>query len=417
MSLQLVTKSAEVKLMETLHDIEDATRWRAVHFHLGALIEQYQSEYQFKIAINLIYDLLKDHQGGIFLLNDNGIIVMCADMEDNTQSKLIFQLRYLYMDDPLAYTDDGQENPNFCDSYHLGDQWQAFSSLASKKMARSVRRNSKPEVQSAAKPALTHINIPNQPVLTKEVALSATSLSRIEQELKRTDFSKLWRRQPVCAVGEGNKVRRVFDELYVHIAHLRRTVDADIDFFSNRWLFKYLTEVLDYRMIKLICGSPHQFFNAPLSLNLNVETLLSSWFSELDTAIPAASKVSVVIEVPVLDAFADINAFMLARDEVQKLGYRLCLDGLNIHSFNQISRSKLGADLIKLQWNADEEKDLAKSHNRQLSEAIEAAGSNRVILCRCDNRAAVEYGQALGVALFQGRYIDSLIDPNSIVEN
>ena len=55
----IVQKSAELKLMELLGIIRDPAGWQAVHFHLSDLLEQYQSEYQFKIAINLIHDLLK----------------------------------------------------------------------------------------------------------------------------------------------------------------------------------------------------------------------------------------------------------------------------------------------------------------------------------------------------------------------
>ncbi len=411
MALQLVTRSAEVKLMETLHDMRDAPRWKAVHFHLGRLLEQYQSEYQVKIATNLIHDLLKDHDGGIFLLVDHGIIVLCSGMEKNLQSKLIFQLRYLYMDDPLAYTDDGQENLEFCDSYDLANQWQEFSDLVAKKMARSVRK-----IQTVERPEPKPVIEPPAPAV-KNTHLSAVNLAAIEKDLGKTDLSKALRRQPVCAAQPGAKVRRVFDEIYIHIAHLRQTMKAEIDFFSNRWLFKYLTQLLDQRMIELIRQNPSHFLSSPISLNLNVETLLSSWFSDFDAAISPSSKVSVVIEVPVVDAFADLSAFMLARDEVQKLGYRLCLDGLTTQSFTQIDRGKLGADLVKVQWNADMQSDLHTSQNQRLADAIQMAGTNRVILCRCDNRQAVEYGQALGIPLFQGRYIDTLVNPTALIEN
>jgi hypothetical protein len=40
-----------------------------------------------------------------------------------------------------------------------------------------------------------------------------------------------------------------------------------------------------------------------------------------------------------------------------------------------------------------------------------------VILTRCDNKQAVEYGQALGITLFQGRYLDGLVNPKSSVKN
>jgi hypothetical protein len=40
-----------------------------------------------------------------------------------------------------------------------------------------------------------------------------------------------------------------------------------------------------------------------------------------------------------------------------------------------------------------------------------------VILSRCDSRQSVSYGQALGISLFQGRYLDRMINPQQKVEN
>ena len=128
-------------------------------------------------------------------------------------------------------------------------------------------------------------------------------------------------------------------------------------------------------------------------------------------------KVSMVIEIPAVDAFSNMEGFILARREAQKKGYRICLDGLSAQSLPQMNREKLGVDLMKLQWNADSESDLTSLENKELADAIARCGSNRIILCRCDSLQAVEYGQALGLSLFQGRYIDSLVAPNSRVEN
>jgi hypothetical protein len=52
-----------------------------------------------------------------------------------------------------------------------------------------------------------------------------------------------------------------------------------------------------------------------------------------------------------------------------------------------------------------------------MMKAVKAIGSNRVILCRCDNRKAIEFGHSLGVSLFQGRFIDGVLNPTSKVEN
>ena len=83
------------------------------------------------------------------------------------------------------------------------------------------------------------------------------------------DLHKVIRRQPVCAVLKDMQVRRVFDELYIHISHLRQLLHSEVDFLSNRWLFKYLTNILDERMlIELIQASPRQYLGSPVSINM-----------------------------------------------------------------------------------------------------------------------------------------------------
>lgn len=431
--MQLFVKSAEIKLMDTLAGIRgEAPGWHAVHFHLSDLLEEYKSEYQVKIAINLIHDLLKHAKGFVFLLADQSIIVMCYGLEKSVEDKLVFQLRYLYMDDPLAYTDSGQENPDFCRVYHLGREWQDFFDLCARHMEAFDRKHPSSEWMQdktamrsqPSEPKLPVIERPSRampaierPLRKTDSKLSASTLARIEDDLIRADLQKVLRRQPVCAVLPNMTVRRVFDEMYIHITHLRQLLHSEVDFLSNRWLFKYLTRSLDERMIALIRREPTRYLNSPISLNLNVETLLSGAFTEFDSMIAPQTRVSIVIEVPVVDVFADMGAFMLARAEVQKLGYRVCLDGLTTASFTSINRERLGLDLLKVQWNADVLGDLQSAKNSALIKAVQDTGSNRIILCRCDNRDAVEYGHALGISLFQGRYIDSMLNPTSKTEN
>ncbi len=450
--MQLYDKAAEMKVMQKLSEVRDMPiGWQAIHFHLSQLMEEYKNEYQSKIAINLMHDLLKKYDGAIYLLENNDMIVMTFKLEKTVQTKLIFQLRYLYMDDPLAYNAQGQENPDLCTVYELKHSWKTFYEVYSRymstrrnvsNMGKSVRQPEppprgrpanqievKPEPRIEPKEEVYNsplieepeiIDLPepdNKHDVTKKLQNSLSGLTTIEQELRHIDLTKAIRRQPVCAVLPNMTVRRVFDELYIFIAELRQTMGIDSNFFSNRWLFKYVTHILDERVLEMVRQKPSQFLKDPISINLNVETLLSSWFADFDAAINPAARISIIFEIPVVDVYADMAAFTLARQEVQRLGYRVCLDGLTTSSFRSISREKLGLDLVKVQWNADVQSDLNNRENKELADAVQAAGSNRVILCRCDNRNAVEFGHALGISLFQGRYIDSVLDPTSKVSN
>src|SRR4051812_35776646 len=111
----ITTKDAEIKLVDTVQSLqEEGGDWLGVIFHFSRLLEHYKSDYQIKIAINLINDLLRAYQGGIFVCYDSTLFVVCRDVSDALLGKVIFQMRYLFMDDPLSYNSEGQENPEFC---------------------------------------------------------------------------------------------------------------------------------------------------------------------------------------------------------------------------------------------------------------------------------------------------------------
>lgn len=397
--MNIIERSAEAKLVEMLTEIRgSADSWTAINFNLHQLMEQYRSDYQLKIAVNLAADLLASSQGSIFAFEDGGMVVLANHISTILTNKLIFQLRYLCMDDPLAYTEDGHENPEFCTVFSLGTEWQKCMNFATRRMTTGARGDKTETIMSSSQ-------------------LSATRMAGIERDLAQVDILPTLRRQPVCAITASGAVKRVFDELYVHMPHLRQLLKVDVDFVSNKWLFRYLTQLLDARVLALVKANPVHYLAQPISVNINLEALLTEWFAKFDAALQPAQKVAVVFEIPVVDVFADITAFHIAREAVQKLGYRVCIDGLTTQSFLQIDRENLKADLIKLQWNADVESDITAPHNQQLKAAVEACGPNRVILCRCDNKNAVDYGKAMRISLFQGRHLDGVINPKAEITN
>lgn len=433
-----VTKESEVKLVESLGALaEERDNWRAVIFHLSEMQEDAKSEYQVKISVNLVLDLLREFDGGVFVLSTGSMVVMCRQLPSPLLNKLIFQLRYLYMDDPLAYGLDGSENPDFCTIYDLSERWDDFYEECNRRMmlvARKRPAGAAPARPAAAKPSEPAANPqmsaapvrPSEPEMrmidrtgkaVRDDAFSASRLARIETDLVNADLSRAIRRQPICAAVPGTAVRPVFEELYIHMPHLKQLLRADVDFFSNQWLFRYLTQILDARMLWMLKHYASRFLQSPISINIHVETLLSDAFREFDAAVKPEVRVATVLEVPIVDVFSDIMTFLHAREQVQRLGYRICIDGLNTTSFLQIDRARLGADLIKLQWNADRESDLNSPENRKLVEAVKACGPNRVILCRCDSKYAIQYGQAMGLSLFQGRYVDLLLNPSAKIAN
>jgi hypothetical protein len=425
--MKMVQRETEANLIELLSNLADKLPgWQAVAFAFSNLLEHYKSEYQIKIALNLLNDLLGDRDGAIFICEDCTIYVVVKSVPKPLMDKMVFQLRYLFMDDPLAYSPEGDENPEFATLYDLETAYEVFLNLIKRRLVQRVRKT-----QAEQRPmpkTMQPGSVPTaKPGDKKELAkptsanssfyFNASSLAGIERDLRAADISGVIRRQPVCASIPDTAVRTVFDEMYINIAELKKLLGTEIDIISNRWLFKYLTQVLDDKMLELLQNDPTTYLHTPVSINLNIPTLLSNRFTEFDATVKPAVKVSIVMELQIADVFADMAAFLIAKDVAQKLGYRVCLDGVTDLSFPQIDRQRLGFDLIKLQWNADTDLDAKSPQNVMLAEAVKRCGVNRVILTRCDNEQAIRYGQMLGLSLFQGRYLDSLVNPKANVTN
>lgn len=410
--MKIISNSAEAKLIELLKDIEiEADAWHALCFNFSRLEEYNKSDNKMKIAINLIKDLCVDLEGVVYLFDDYSLYVLLKGVSQSLLDKMVFQLRYLFMEDPLAYSGEGEENAEFSHLYHLEDDWEGFQDLSQLRLQaivkkRTQRRAKKDEAFAAENDVDVSL-------------LTAAKLSGIESDLMHADMSRVLRRQPVCAVaGNGmGHVQGVFDEMYVNIAHLQTMLGLKVNLLSNKWLFKYLTEILDERMLAMVQRSPSRYLEEPISLNLNVKTLLSKQFMEFDAVTKPAMKVSIVIEVQVADVYTDMTAFLTALETVQSLGYRVCLDGVSESALALIDRKQLGFDLLKMIWNARGVEEVGSDSYKRIQEGVERCGKNRIILCRCDNEEAVEFGKSLGISLFQGRYLDKHINPQSTILN
>lgn len=381
----------------------DPNTWRAVHFRFSKLHESHKNDYQTKIAINTVRDFVKEGDGAIFCMTDRDILVICKGVSKNQIDKMVFRLRYLFADDALSYIEGGQENPDFSTMFDLAVDWEKVDAIA------------KAKLEQVHKPANPGMKVSQEELTAKP--LTPTRLVNLEKDISAADLTKVMRRQPVCAVLPSKPVRRVFDEFYINIAHLRRLIMANVDFTSNRWLFTYLTQMLDVKMLSMLSKQGSDYFDQPISLNLNVETLLSDSFAAFNASVKPSIKVSIVIEIHVADVFADMPSFLLAKEAVQKMGYRVCLDGLTEQSFPQVSREKLGFDLAKLQWSPKMLKGATSPEMKEIARAIEACSPNRMILCRCDGKDALSFGQQFGISLFQGRHLDLILNPDSKVVN
>jgi hypothetical protein len=400
--LRIIKKEGEKRLLDIIGKLKDETDYTVIHFRFSQLFDHYKNEYQHKISINVINDILVDAEGYVIAASDYDIFVICRNVVRPVIKKMIFQLRYLYMDDPLAYDTEGNENPEFYESFELKNSWRQIFNLARDKAAELQKQKDKA--------ARVRKDVGDPYELTPE------RLSRVEAELGKINIAEAFRSQPICAAKSAG-FQPVLNEMYINIAALSELTASHVNLTSNRWLFRYLTELLDIKMLEHVNKNSRRIMSSAVSMNLNIETILSANFAEFDRNLASAAKKNVVLEIQASDVLGDVGGFLAARDHAQELGYRICIDGLTALTIRQIDRQSLGFDLAKMFWPADVKSDARTRDGSQLREAIERCGKSRIILARCDAADAVYYGQALGISLFQGRYVDSIVNPDSEIVN
>ncbi len=246
--------------------------------------------------------------------------------------------------------------------------------------------------------------------------LDPPNLTIIQEGIALADLSTMIRKQPVCAVVQGQKPRVVFDEIYTSMQSLRRALTPNVNLHANRWLFQALTEYLDARMIEYLTWNDDATACSSFSVNLNVSTLLSPEFLELGELVREKLRGSIIVELQLVDVYSDLSGYFFARDVLRERGFKFCLDGMNHHSLPLVDREALGFDLVKLFWHSDLHDQLDGAHRDRLHRAAQQIGPERLILARCDSEQALEVGRSLGAALLQGRLIDSLLQDSATPE-
>ena len=180
---------------------------------------------------------------------------------------------------------------------------------------------------------------------------------------------------------------------------------------ADPFLFRHLVAKLDIFMLAATTGDLEH--DRPmlggvrtgmwLHVNMSVEAVMSTAFDLLADAaarIPAR----IAVEIALLEAFADTDAFLRARARVQRAGFKLVLDDVTHHALAVTKPAHLGYDWLKLDWS----RQLLQA-NDMLDRAIQGIDPGKIILQKADTEDAVRWGLARGIRCFQGRHIDAIL--------
>ena len=373
---------------------------KVVHLHLSYLRPMNRREQHIRTAVSNFEPLVASMDAQVFTVKNSDIYVIYKTSAHPQVETSVQQVRYLFDEDPLVAEEDNSEQ-KFATWLDAEEDFDAILQSVQNLAQAERKRQSEVRGRMDARAALKAKQEKGEPLTPKVLA-------RVETALARADLSNLVRRQFICRVDAQMVPEQLFSELFISIKDLRKTMLPDVNLVANRWLFQHLTTTLDKRMLAMLTETNSFSFSDDVSFNINVATVLSPEFQAFDENISAGRRGAMVIELQKEDIFCDLGAYVFAREFVQEKGYKVCIDGLTVESISIIDRERLGADLVKLVWHPDLA-DGGEELHEKLRSMVKRGGGDRIIMCRCNNRESIDFGHSVGIELFQGRHVESLI--------
>ena len=398
----------EQSLTEYLQRIgAHSERGWALHIHLSKLGPRSRNE-NLVFALDMFRSLVSQFSGRVFMMKNGDVVCVLKDSRIAEIKAGLRRIQMLFHDDPLFHLEQDSD-AKFSTTYNLNDCFTQFQAVAE-----ALVNDVAPKPQSpTAAPA------PERRPEFDAAPLDLGKLASVVETVSTLDLSRLMRHQPACLITEDRVIVPVFEEIYTSIPDLERSLGPNVRLTSDRWLFQHLTKALDRRSLQMLTRKSvadtsvdhgiaqlrdKLLSTGNFSINLNVSSALSPEFQAFDASISSMIRGTVVLEFHKIDVFADLGSYLYVRDFARKRGYRICLDGLSHLSLPFMDRADLGVDLMKIYWTNDMPDD--RLHIRKL---VEHAGEHRMILCRCDTDQAIEYGRSIGISLFQGKQVDTMM--------
>jgi EAL domain-containing protein (putative c-di-GMP-specific phosphodiesterase class I) len=366
----------------------------AVQIHMSRLITFRQLPECFEVVRVMLAREAKKVDASLFALFNSDLFVVFPRDALARMDETIGRVRHILAVDPYF---SGGENAGetFCSHFDLSSDFSALADCIEQLVQARAEKD--------------HLSRTSKPAAGEGKPLDLGNLALLEKTIAQADLSTMTSRQPICEVGDDGRPVPLFYELFTSIGTLRQMLMPDQNLFSDRWLFQYLTNKLDQRMLAWLVRNDDATLRHSFSLNINIASVLSPRFLEFDAGLDKTRRNTIVIELQKMDVFADIARYIFAREFLLDRGYRICLDALTSLSLPFVERQKLGFDLVKLHWTPELRRQIEGRDGEKLRDAIAAANPRRIILMRCESDDAIELGRELGISLFQGYFLDHLL--------
>lgn len=301
-------------------------------------------------------------------------------------NNIVLRVRKLFEGDPVT-VDDAEGNDQFIAWYDL-----ALDAAVAIHAAQLLRQ----EAQVA----------PPRTVGPQLPSITPATLDEVQKKLAFANVAPFIRDQVALRINPETKEASIeFYEFFLSVGDLQRTIAPNINLFGDRALFQDLSRTMDVRMLETVQRHPQARGSPCISLNLNLETILTPAFGTFIQHLEKGQKV--IVEVTAADLLTNISMFIDVRNVMASMGHAILIDGLTTTTIEMLDVAAMKPDYIKIVW-APELLDVANpASNANTSSLIAQIGAEKAVLSRCESAAALSWGLKTGICVFQGHFLDA----------
>ena len=376
----------ETLLVDTLDRMRRNPEGRkVVHLRLSQLLPPNRTSVRIKIVTRMFRTLESGRNAQLFSLANDDLVMIVTSGAQRDVNNILHRIRKLYEGDPITIEDANGDR--FVTWYDL--QLDAAMAIHAAQMMRQEAQQAQPKAAITGLPSLT-------PALLDEV----------QKKLAHVNVAPFIRDQVALRVNAATKEASIeFYEFFLSVGDLQRAVAPNLNLLGDRWLFQDLSRTMDMRMLETVIRAPHARGTPCISLNLNLESVLTQTFGTFIERIEKGQKV--IVEVQAVDLLTNINMYLDVRNVLGGMGHAILIDGLSTTTLQMLDVAGMKPDYAKIVWTPELLDMMDPASNRNAGHMVQEIGTEKVILSRCDSPAALAWGLKSGISVFQGHFLDS----------
>ena len=367
-------------VLETLERVaKNRSDYKVLYANVSKLKPKNRHPQFVKVIARLFDDLVAVSEGRLFVLNNGDCVILGKNLVDKNIEITVDKLRRGLITDPIWAAHGENE---FTKLYEPEDFEKVVSHIQN----------------------LIDANSDDSEVALK-TPLDAGQIEVIKNHLDEVNIVDVVKHQKVFRFEGPNKFRVLFEEFFVAVKDLSKLFDKNVDLTANKWLFLYLTQMLDKKTMYSFAFSRIKNKPKNVSLNLNLSTMFLPEFEDFVHMLEENGQ-KIIAEVQLMDILNNMRQYFDVRELLHKKGHQILIDSASIEMLQAFNIKNLGADYVKIFWHS-----LMGEYNTNAEEVknlIADIDVQKVILAKCLDEQALRWGIRNGIRAFQGPYIDML---------